>query len=1246
MATNYPTSLDVKGSSLFDISDKQEAQLSAAMDSTQTTVYLDSVSMYFVYGGIAWIEEEMIKYTSIDTDAKTLTGVTRGYGGTTPVTHATALPVQNRLTSFHTNNLLDATIAIQTVLGITGGVMTLDRQVTISPTSLSGVPLTLNLPTGSTSKKWISFQSNSIEKGSINWDPIGNDIDFNGLALSIAGTSSLTLEDNRSLNFGTDLDFDIKFVSSSTSGWLQDSDRMRVIPPGLSGTDITTLLQAAILGGEVFIKFPPGTFQVSKLLIEDVNNITIEGAGPTLTNIEAIGNAPSNDAWVELHADATASVSKIVLRDLRLSVKSTTTPAGAALISFRGARNCRLDNVFLDCNGKVAKAYVFDGSDEPNRFNTFIDVYAFSSVDPNYMARMTGDCTVNHFLNCTLFDNDVGDLLELDGADVAFNTWIGLVCETGENLIDIQGAQENRFFSTYLERGRLRAVNINAAASGGSIRNQFIGSIAVDAELPTYPNTVPPYDELAITQTVWQDRTQYSIAMDTTFRSGALTVDAVLATALSTFKNADLHVRAHYWDGASDTIRDASIRHRVTATTPTSQWDILINSVLLASFYDTKAIQFFGQQIDFGQANAIATLQNRSAGNATRGFIAFNADAASALDLGAITYTTEGARPHTFAVGRIYSKVELSFEDTLNNKGEIITLRGKNHATTGPSSIELISRLTNTPTVLWVRPNGTPSNGTDTGYFVIDQGLPFSVAASAYFLVAIDHDGAGGGHYSLGTKEENGGTAKDIWVYAANQVYAKLLRVGDFGQRAWQHTRSVEFQDANDAAGASAGIEHLLLNRLRRSTSTQSGLSWEIRFRSYAYDTNVATEGQKVRDIRIVMEGELGDSTIGDLPYSLNFKDNGNVTFAYFAPRIGLVNRALLDLRPAAQVIPTLSSTTAGLRLSQTTYTLGGTLGTFAFVAVEAPTLTKAGAVTVTDASTVYIQGPPIAGGALAFTNLYALWVDAGDVRFDGTIIWRSTTTQNGIFTHGNTATRTWSFPDADGTIPLLNLAQTWSALQTFTADVDMGASNVIKTIQARSASATARGYIKFDAGVAGALSLGAILINGEGGSTVHINTISGSVNLGALQIASKAMTFQNADQTIASTTLAQSWSAVAQTFAAGASFIFATAGAGFQLGTGATQLLGFWGATAVVRPSAYTQTYSTADKTLSAYTSDPESSVYTGIDNAQAGTPYATVTDLNALRVAYENLRVFTEDAVAMLNAIVDDQQSMGLVG
>lgn len=91
---------------------------------------------------------------------------------------------------------------------------------------------------------------------------------------------------------------------------------------------------------------------------------------------------------------------------------------------------------------------------------------------------------------------------------------------------------------------------------------------------------------------------------------------------------------------------------------------------------------------------------------------------------------------------------------------------------------------------------------------------------------------------------------------------------------------------------------------------------------------------------------------------------------------------------------------------------------------------------------------------------------------------------------------------------------------------------------------------------------------------------------------------------------------------------------------------LGFYNGAPVAKAAAYTQTYSTADRTLSTYTADDESGAYTGIDNAQVGTVYAQLTDLNALRTAYENLRAFVEDLAQHHNSLLDDMQALNLVG
>jgi len=60
---------------------------------------------------------------------------------------------------------------------------------------------------------------------------------------------------------------------------------------------------------------------------------------------------------------------------------------------------------------------------------------------------------------------------------------------------------------------------------------------------------------------------------------------------------------------------------------------------------------------------------------------------------------------------------------------------------------------------------------------------------------------------------------------------------------------------------------------------------------------------------------------------------------------------------------------------------------------------------------------------------------------------------------------------------------------------------------------------------------------------------------------------------------------------------------------------IGFFGAAVVVK------------QTLNAYTTNIRNVAYTGVNNAQVGTPYALVLDMNNLRAAYENLRASFDD-------------------
>ncbi len=89
---------------------------------------------------------------------------------------------------------------------------------------------------------------------------------------------------------------------------------------------------------------------------------------------------------------------------------------------------------------------------------------------------------------------------------------------------------------------------------------------------------------------------------------------------------------------------------------------------------------------------------------------------------------------------------------------------------------------------------------------------------------------------------------------------------------------------------------------------------------------------------------------------------------------------------------------------------------------------------------------------------------------------------------------------------------------------------------------------------------------------------------------------------------------------------------------------LGFFGASPTTRPGSYTSGYTSWNRTEASYTPNSQSSACTGglLDLLQA----ARLSDLNALRVAVENLRVFSESAVQQHNALVNDLKTLGLIG
>lgn len=110
-------------------------------------------------------------------------------------------------------------------------------------------------------------------------------------------------------------------------------------------------------------------------------------------------------------------------------------------------------------------------------------------------------------------------------------------------------------------------------------------------------------------------------------------------------------------------------------------------------------------------------------------------------------------------------------------------------------------------------------------------------------------------------------------------------------------------------------------------------------------------------------------------------------TFAPTAATSGV--RTALTVTQPADTGRTASTeqTSVYINLGATVTWATGALTNQRAVRIAAPTLAFAGASTVTNASTLYINDAPQAGTNATITNAYALWVDAGTTRLDGAVV-------------------------------------------------------------------------------------------------------------------------------------------------------------------------------------------------------------------------------------------------------------------
>lgn len=122
--------------------------------------------------------------------------------------------------------------------------------------------------------------------------------------------------------------------------------------------------------------------------------------------------------------------------------------------------------------------------------------------------------------------------------------------------------------------------------------------------------------------------------------------------------------------------------------------------------------------------------------------------------------------------------------------------------------------------------------------------------------------------------------------------------------------------------------------------------------------------------------------------------DNAFTAGQSIAPTAGTSGvRSLLTVTAPTDTGRTASTEQTDLRfnLAATRTWATGALTNQRFVRLDAPTIAFVSASTVTNATTLYVGGAPIAGANATLTNPYAVHVAGGRVRFDGAVVFNAT---------------------------------------------------------------------------------------------------------------------------------------------------------------------------------------------------------------------------------------------------------------
>ena len=116
----------------------------------------------------------------------------------------------------------------------------------------------------------------------------------------------------------------------------------------------------------------------------------------------------------------------------------------------------------------------------------------------------------------------------------------------------------------------------------------------------------------------------------------------------------------------------------------------------------------------------------------------------------------------------------------------------------------------------------------------------------------------------------------------------------------------------------------------------------------------------------------------------------GSLTMTPVAASSGVRSLLIVTAPADTGLTATTEQVDVYLNLAATRTWATGAINNQRFVRISAPTIAFAGASTVTNAATVYIEDAPVAGTNATLTNKYALFVGGGRVLFDGPVVFNA----------------------------------------------------------------------------------------------------------------------------------------------------------------------------------------------------------------------------------------------------------------